>query len=156
VLANEPVAAGLERSITPGVTPGGARPKALIEIDNEQWVVKFADGDATDVLLVEHATMTLAERAGIVVARTLPIQLTHGHAVAIRRFDRAQGRRRHALSANVALKAAGEALGYPELAQLLRRRAVVTGDRNALQMRELFRRMVFNILMRCRCAASSG
>ena len=147
VLANEPVAPAFKRLISPGVTLGGARPKALIEIDGEQWVVKFADGDATDVPLVEHATMTLAERAEIVVARTLPIRLMDGHAVAIQRFDRAGGRRRHALSANVALKAAGEALGYPELAQLLRRRGVVAGDRNAQQMRELFRRMVFNILI---------
>jgi serine/threonine-protein kinase HipA len=47
----------------------------------------------------------------------------------------------------VALKAAGEGLGYPELAQLLRRRGVLAGDRAAAQMRELFRRMVFNILI---------
>jgi len=147
VLQNEPVPPAFKRLISPGVTLGGARPKALLDIDGEQWVVKFADGDATDVPLVEHATMTLAERAGIVVARTLPIRLSHGHAVAIQRFDRAGGQRRHALSANVALKAAGEALGYPELAQLLRRRGVVEGDRNLAQMRELFRRMVFNILI---------
>lgn len=147
VLANEPVPSALRRLISPGVTLGGARPKALLEIEGEQWVVKFADGDATDVPLVEHASMTLAERAGIRVARTLPIRLTHGHAVAIRRFDRERGLRRHALSANVALKAAGEVLGYPELAQLLRRRGVVEGDRHLMQMHELFRRMVFNILI---------
>lgn len=91
--------------------------------------------------------MTLAQRAGIAVARTLPIRLTHGHAVAIQRFDREGGLRRHALSANVALKAAGEVLGYPELAQLLRRRGVVAGGRHQAQMHELFRRMVFNILI---------
>jgi serine/threonine-protein kinase HipA len=147
VLANEPVPSAFKRLISPGVTLGGARPKALLEIDGEQWVIKFADGDATDVPLVEHATMTLAERAGIVVARTMPIRLTHGHAVAIQRFDRVRGQRRHAISANVALKAAGEALGYPELAQLLRRRGVVEADRNLAQMHELFRRMVFNILI---------
>src|SRR5262249_1331915 len=48
---------------------------------------------------------------------------------------------------NVALKAAGEPLGYPELAQLLRRRGVSADGVNVEQMRELFRRMVFNILM---------
>jgi serine/threonine-protein kinase HipA len=147
VLANEPVAPELKRLISPGVTLGGARPKALLDIDGEQWVVKFADGDATDAPLVEHASMTLAAQANISVAPTLPIRLTYGHAVAIQRFDRRHGQRRHALSANVALKAAGEALGYPELAQLLRRRGVVEGERNVTQMRELFRRMVFNILL---------
>jgi serine/threonine-protein kinase HipA len=147
VLANEPIAPELKRLISPGVTLGGARPKALLVIDGEQWVVKFADGEPTDAPLVEHACMTLAGRANIRVARTLPIRLSDGHAVAIRRFDRDRGRRLHALSANVALKAAGEALGYPELAQLLRRRGVAAAGQHTEQMRELFRRMVFNILM---------
>ena len=147
VLANEPIAPNLKRLISPGVTLGGARPKALLAIDGEQWVVKFGDGDPTDAPLVEHASMTLAARADIQVAATLPIRLTYGHAVAIKRFDRDRDRRLHALSANVALKAAAEPMGYPELAQLLRRRGVATAGRNVLQMRELFRRMVFNILM---------
>jgi serine/threonine-protein kinase HipA len=104
----------LKRLISPGVTLGGARPKALLDIDGEQWVVKFADGDPTDTPLVEHASMTLAAQAGIRVAPTRAVRLTHGHAVAIKRFDRSEGRRKHALSANVALKAAGETPGYPE------------------------------------------
>lgn len=53
----------------------------------------------------------------------------------------------HCLSAYVALRAAGERYGYPELAQLLRRRGVTDGDRYIAQMRELFRRMIFNILI---------
>ncbi len=53
----------------------------------------------------------------------------------------------HALSANVALKAAAERLGYPELAQLLRRRGVAAGAVNVAQMQDLFRRMFFNILI---------
>jgi serine/threonine-protein kinase HipA len=47
----------------------------------------------------------------------------------------------------VALRAAGERFGYPELAQLLRRRGVTENDVYIGQMRELFRRMVFNILI---------
>ncbi len=147
VLANEPIAANLKRLISPGVTLGGARPKALLAIDGEQWVVKFGDGDPTDAPLVEHASMTLARQANIQVAETRPIRLTYGHAIAIKRFDRDGSRRLHALSANVALKAAGEPMGYPELAQLLRRRGVAAEGRNVTQMGELFRRMVFNILM---------
>ena len=147
VLANEPVEPALKRLISPGVTLGGARPKALLDVDGQQWVVKFSDGDATDAPLVEHASLTLAGLAGIRVARSRPLRLTHGHAVAIERFDRRPGERLHALSAKVALSAAGEPFGYPELAQLLRRRGVAAGDHNAAQMRELFRRMVFNILI---------
>lgn len=148
VLANEPIPAAEKRLIAPGVTMGGARPKALLDIDGFQWVVKFADHEPTDIPLIEHATMTLARKARIRTAETRAIRLVDGHAVAVKRFDRtARGRRVHALSANVALKAAGETLGYPELAQLLRRRGVTAGDTNIAQMRELFRRMVFNILI---------
>ena len=135
------------RLLAPGVTMGGARPKALLDIDAEQWVVKFGDGDATDAPLVEHAAMTLAAQAGIRVAETMPVRLTSGHAVAVKRFDRKRGGRLHCLTAHVALRAAQERFGYPELAQLLRRRGVTTRDRYVADMQELFRRMVFNILI---------
>jgi serine/threonine-protein kinase HipA len=147
VLANEPVSAAQKRLISPGATMGGARPKALLNIDGEQWVVKFSDGEPTDTPLIEHASMTLAHKAKIRVAKTFPIRLTLGHAVAVQRFDRSRGARVHCLSAHVALRAAGERFGYPELAQLLRRRGVVARDLYVAQMRELFRRMVFNILI---------
>jgi len=147
VLANEPIDPAQRRLIAPGVTMGGARPKALLQIDGEPWVVKFADGEPTDTPLVEHASMTLARGANIRTAETRPIRLHDGHAVAVRRFDRAGGLRVHALSAHVALAAAAEPMGYPELAQLLRRRGVVAGAVYAAQMQELFRRMVFNILI---------
>ena len=104
-------------------------------------------GELIDTPLVEHATMTLAQQAGIQAARTLPVKLDRGHAVAVQRFDRTGGLRRHALSARVALSAAGEGSGYPELAQWLRRRGVTAGGLYRAQMKELFRRMVFNILI---------
>ena len=144
---NEAVPQAQERLISPGATMGGARPKALVNIGGAQWVMKFADGDPADTPLIEHAAMTLAQKASIRVAETRPVRLIHGHAVAIRRFDRAGARRLHSLSARVALQAAAEGFGYPELAQLLRRKGVVDGDLYVAHMRELFRRMVFNILI---------
>jgi len=53
----------------------------------------------------------------------------------------------HSLSARVALQAAAEGFGYPELAQLLRRKGVTLGDLYVSNMHELFRRMIFNILI---------
>ena len=147
VLANEAIAPMQRRLISAGATMGGARPKALLDIDGAQWVVKFSEGEPIDTPLIEHATLLLARVAGIRTAQTLPIRLNDGHALAIQRFDRAGAARLHALSAHVALRAAGEQMGYPELAQLLRRRGVVERDVNVAQMRELFRRMVFNILI---------
>jgi len=152
VLANEPVPEEQRRLILPGGTLGGARPKALIEIDGSQWVVKFSEpGEDLDIPLLEHACMRLAEKAAIECADTRAIRLHKGHAVAVKRFDRRRRgtsvERLHAQTAYVALRAEGSEHGYPELAQLLRRRGVVEGGVAKRQMQELFRRMVFNILI---------
>ncbi|HEV2269789.1 MAG TPA: HipA domain-containing protein [Steroidobacteraceae bacterium] len=144
---NEPIPPELKRLVSPGATMGGARPKALLNLEGEQWVIKFADGDPADTPLIEHATMTLARKAQIRSALTTAVRLTVGHAVAIRRFDREGAARCHCLSAAVALRAAGEGFGYPELAQWLRRKGVAQGDTYVRDMRELFRRMLFNILI---------
>lgn len=152
VLANETVPEPQKRLITPGASLGGAHPKALLDLDGQTWVLKFAEGEALDTPLIEHASMTLAALAGIRVAETRALRLMSGHALAIRRFDRVGQRRLHALSAKVALKAAGAELSYPDLAQLLRRRGNPDAPAGTLpiyaqQMHELFRRMVFNILI---------
>jgi serine/threonine-protein kinase HipA len=146
VESGEQVAEPLRRLVAPGATLGGARPKALLAIDGIQWVIKFAEaGDPLDSPLIEHATLTLASLAEIDVCETRALRLDKGHAVAVRRFDRQGAFRLQALSAHVALRAAGEAFGYPELALLLRRRA--KADDFAAQGAQLFRRMVFNILI---------
>src|SRR4029077_20632042 len=89
VLDNQPVPEEKRRLIAPGTTLGGARPKALIEMEDAQWVVKFAEtGEPTDTPLIEHACMTLAANAGTRAAETRPIRLLDGHAVRVLRFDR--------------------------------------------------------------------
>ena len=148
VLANEAVSELQKRLVRPGASLGGARPKSLITMDGEHWLVKFSEGEEIDTPLIEHATMELARSCGIDVATTRALPIGSGHAVAVRRFDRI-GRdgpkRLHAVSAHVALRAAGEAPGYPQLAQLLRR--VAPAEEIRSQQAQLFRRMVFNILM---------
>jgi len=145
VLAGERLSEEFVRLVRPGPSFGGARPKSLIEMDGKQWVVKFSEGEAIDTQLIEHASMTLAARCGIDAAVTQALPLSRGHAVAIHRFDRAAATRRHVLSAHTALRAAGMPLGYPELAQLMRRLAHPDSIRQ--QQAQLFRRMVFNILI---------
>ncbi len=147
VIAGEKIDERQRRLIAAGATMGGARPKALITIDGAQWLLKFAEQDRSSAPLIEHAAMTLAAAAGITVAKTRPVKLARGAAVAVKRFDRARGQRLHALSANVALKAAGSELTYPSLAQLLRRRGRLEAGANRKQMHELFRRLVFNLLI---------
>jgi serine/threonine-protein kinase HipA len=151
--ASEPLSELEARIIAGGGSPlGGAKPKALIEIQGEQWVIKFFNNEPVDTPLVEHATMTLAALAGITVARTQVIALQGFNAVAIRRFDRSQGHRIHSISAGTAIRAATAAgadpqMGYPELARILRRVGMAQDGMNQRDARELFRRMVFNILM---------
>jgi serine/threonine-protein kinase HipA len=151
--ASEPLTALESKIITGGGSPlGGAKPKALITIDDEQWVIKFFNNEPVDAPLVEHATMTLAAYAGITVAQTQVIRLGGLHAVAIRRFDRDQGLRVHSISAATAIRATTASgqeplMGYPELARILRRVGVAQDNVNQHDARELFRRMVFNILM---------
>jgi serine/threonine-protein kinase HipA len=154
VEASEPLSALEARIIAGGGSPlGGAKPKALINIEGAQWVIKFFNNESVDAPLVEHATLTLAALAGITVAHTQVVRLSGLHAVAIRRFDRIVGGGRiHSVSAGTAIRAATAAvqepqMGYPELARLLRRAGVAIGGAHLQDARELFRRMVFNILM---------
>ena len=145
VMAGDAVNEQQRRLLQPGVSMGGARPKSLMQIDGASWVVKFSEGGELDSPLIEHACMQLARRCGIQTADTLALPLPKGHAVAVKRFDREGARRLHVVSAHVALRAAGEAMGYPELAQLIRR--LGHPDQVRAQQQELFRRMVFNILI---------
>lgn len=145
ILANESVTEREQRLLRPGISLGGARPKSLIEIDGKPWIVKFSEGEDEDTPLIEHAMMTFARDVGINTAATRAIPVGAKHAVAIERFDRALGRRIHAASAHVVLRAAGEEYGYPQLAQQLRRLSPARSI--AQQQEQLFRRMVFNILM---------
>lgn len=145
VLANEAVPERQRRLVRPGASLGGARPKSLLQIEGETWIVKFAEDEEIDTPLVEHATLRLARSCGIDTAPTQALPVGAGHAVAVRRFDRVGPLRLHAVSAHVALRAAGEEMGYPQLAQLLRRLAPAGEIRP--QQEQLFRRMVFNILV---------
>ncbi len=154
VEASESLSALEAQIIAGGGSPlGGAKPKALINIGGSQWVIKFFNNELVDAPLVEHATLTLAALAGITVAATQVLSLSGLHAVAIRRFDRLVGGGRiHSVSAGTAIRAATAAgqepqLGYPELARLLRRAGVPICGAHMQDARELFRRMVFNILM---------
>ena len=151
VQTQAPITAEIQRLVQPGVTLGGARPKALLQTDKGTCVVKFSElDDAVDTPLVEHATMTLAASAGLNMARTavLPLPPRYGkvrHALTIERFDRLGPYRVHCLSAHTALRAAKLEYSYGNLATILLR--LGHPDRQAVMREELFKRMVFNILM---------
>jgi len=151
--ASEPLTALETKIIAGGGSPlGGAEPKALIKINGEHWVIKFFNNEPVDTPLIEHATMTLARRAGITVAETQLVRIADASAVAVRRFDRDQNRRIHSISAGMAIRAATAPgaepeMGYPELARILRRVGITQDGMSQRDAHELFRRMVFNILV---------
>lgn len=151
VQTQAPITAEIQRLIQPGVTLGGARPKALLQTDNGPCVIKFSElDDPVDTPLIEHATMTLAAQAGMYVADTavLPLPPRHGkarHALTIERFDRLGPYRVHCQSAHTALRAAGLEQSYSNLATIVLR--LGHPDRQTAMREELFKRMLFNILM---------
>ncbi len=151
VQSQAPIAPEMQRLLQPGVTLGGAQPKALLQTQDGPCVVKFSElDDSIDTPLIEHATMTLAAMAGITVATTgvLPLAPRHGkarHALTIQRFDRAGTIRLHCLSAKTVLRAAGLHESYPALATVLLRLGH-PGHQTGMR-EELFKRMVFNILV---------
>lgn len=151
VQTQAPITPEIQRLIQPGVTLGGARPKALLQTDKGPCVIKFSElDDHVDTPLIEHATMTLAALAGLYTAHTavLPLPPRYGkarHALTIERFDRLGPYRVHCQSAHTALRAAGLELSYSDLATILLR--LGHPERQAAMREELFKRMVFNILM---------
>ena len=151
-IANKEALTAQERAIAhAGGSLGGAKPKALIRIDGEEWIIKFFAGEPIDAPLIEHASLTLALKAGIRAAETRVVPLLGENAIIVRRFDREGSRRLHSLSAGTVLRSIAVTpspdLGYPALAQALRRFGDTAEEANATQMIELFRRMVFNILI---------
>jgi serine/threonine-protein kinase HipA len=145
ILAGENLSEAWASLVKPGPSFGGARPKSLIQMEGAQWVLKFSEGEDFNTELVEHATMRLAAQCGVDVAETRALPLPRRHALAVKRFDRSGAQRSHVISANTVLRAAGLPMGYPELAQSMRR--IARADAIRTQQKELFRRMVFNILI---------
>lgn len=134
-----------------GTSIGGARPKATLLVDGRHWVAKFSSTtDQFRVVRWEAATLTLARAAGITVPRHRLEQVNARDVLLVERFDREtsdRGVHRHlTLSALTLLDlddTEAPLASYPDLSEVLLRYA-----RDARRDRaELFRRMVFNILV---------
>jgi serine/threonine-protein kinase HipA len=141
----------LRRLLLLGGSLGGARPKASFVHNNALWLAKFPMiGDVVDMQIMEYSTLKLAEKCGIQVPSMILVPAgKHGFALLSKRFDR-YGKldalsRIHYLSlsglANVPYES--NACSYVEFATLLHR----LGSNSVPDMHELFRRMVFNIVV---------
>lgn len=146
----EPIPPGLEKALFHGSSIGGARPKALIEDGDTKFIAKFsASNDTYAVVKSEYVAMRLAERVGLNVAR-VKLKAANGKDVLlVQRFDRTRLERWWARTAMVsALTMLGltelqaHYASYVDLAQIVRARFIEP----RATLRELFARMVFNIL----------
>jgi serine/threonine-protein kinase HipA len=130
----------------PGSSLGGGRPKAsIMDAHGHLAIAKFpTERDDYSVETWEHIALALAERSGIRVPRHELHQIGD-HAVLISwRFDRALEHRIPFLSALSLLQAKdGDRASYPEIVDELARHGARATDDSA----ELYRRMVFNILI---------
>lgn len=141
----------LRRLLTAGSSLGGARPKGSTELDGHPWIAKFpARNDTFPVCRIELATMRLAAECGLDVP-SLAFREAFGRDIyLIKRFDRHRDgnalRRTPFISGLTLLGAHERDVGrhsYADLAAALRR----VGADPRKDLIELYRRMVFNILV---------
>lgn len=129
-----------------GGSSGGARPKSLIKYDGEEYIVKFSSRfDPKNIAELEYKYMSLAHEAGINIPDIKLITSKKGNKYyLIKRFDREGDKKIHMISAAALLEVDFKApsLDYNELIKLTR---ILT--RNENDVLEMFRRMVFNVLI---------
>jgi serine/threonine-protein kinase HipA len=145
-----PLRPELDQALLHGTSLGGARPKVLIDADARKYIAKFsARNDLYNVVKAEFIAMRLAAAAGLDVA-PVKLALALGKDILlVERFDRVRAGQewhRRALVSALTLVALDEMMAryasYAQLAEIVRHR--FTDPRATL--RELFSRIVFNIL----------
>jgi serine/threonine-protein kinase HipA len=132
--------------LAPGSSLGGARPKASVrDRDGHLAIAKFPHkDDEINTVLWEAVALRLATKAGIPVPDWRIEQVLNKSVLLLRRFDRVQDQRIPFLSAMSMLGASdNESRSYLEFVDALRR----YGSSPKQDMHELWRRIVFNILI---------
>jgi serine/threonine-protein kinase HipA len=132
--------------LAPGSSLGGARPKASIcGTDGKLSIAKFSrDHDTYSVGAWEHLALELARDAGIDSAVSELHVIDDRDVLLLPRFDRKGELRIPFLSAMSLVDAVdGESRSYLEIAEVIQR----FGSAARNDLRELWRRMAFNVLI---------
>lgn len=146
VIGDTDSAEDLRLLLAPGSSLGGARPKASIrDRDGRLALAKFPHkDDEIDTVRWEATALSLAQRAGLTVSAWRLEIVADRPVLILRRFDRTASARIPFLSALSMLGAEDhETRSYLELVDVLRR----YGAAPKQDMRELWRRIVFSILI---------
>lgn len=140
-IVHEQEVESLDHWIDRAGSPGGARPKILLEIDGTEWLIKFAaQNDPKNIGEIEYQYSKAAKQAGIDMPETRLFEGTYFGTV---RFDRSNGNRIHMITASGLLHASHR---FPSLdyMDLMKAAFYLTGS--ILEVKKLFRLMVFNVL----------
>jgi serine/threonine-protein kinase HipA len=138
-----------QRFLLRGSSLGGARPKATTSHKNGLWIAKFGRAaDRYPVCRAEYAVMRLAALVGLDVPAVDCVSLLGQDVYLIKRFDRlnSEGTQKLPFVSGLTLLGLHESESargsYRALAEALRR----YGSNSLEDGRELWKRMVFNIL----------
>ena len=145
-----PLQPDLDKALQHGSSLGGARPKALITADDKKFIAKFSTStDIYNVVKAEFIAMRLAGLVGLNVASVKLTKALGKDVLLIERFDRekeSQGWLRKPIVSALTLFGLDEMMAkyasYQDLAEIIRHRFT----NPAATLRELFGRIVFNIL----------
>lgn len=127
-----------------GGSSGGARPKILTSIDNEDWIIKFpSSSDPKNIGEKEYQYSLCAKDCGINMTETrlFPSKICSGY-FGIKRFDRKNGKKVHMVSVSGLLETSHRLpnLDYNTLMKL-----TLELTRNYQDIEQLFRLMCFNV-----------
>ncbi len=128
-----------------GGSSGGARPKALITLDGEEWIIKFQsryDIDSSGLCEYEYGLACKEIGINIPDIKLFKSNINKGY-FGIKRFDRSGKRKIHVISAAALLEADFNTpcADYLDLFKLTK---IVTKD-NKKDIEELYLRMCFNV-----------
>ncbi len=141
----------LDTALHHGTSIGGARPKALIDDGSRKYIAKFSStSDSYNVVKAEFIAMRLASLAGLSVAPVELQRISGKDVLLIERFDRIKlkkGYARRSLISALTLLSLDEMMAryasYQDLCEIIRTRF----DQPKSDLRELFKRLIFNVLI---------
>jgi serine/threonine-protein kinase HipA len=145
-----PLTTQLDHALLHGSSIGGARPKALIDTADKKYIAKFSSStDLFNLLKAEFVAMRLAKVVGLDVAEVKLTRALNKDVLLIERFDRVSNNfrwQRKAMVSALTLLGLDEMMAryasYESLADIIRLKFVAPQK----TLKELFSRMVFNIL----------
>lgn len=127
-----------------GGSSGGARPKVLLSVSDESWIVKFPSSfDRESIGEEEYRYMKCAEKCGIEVPEVRLFPSAHGKGYfGTKRFDRTEEGKVHMVTVSGLLETSHRVpnLDYHDLMKMT---YLLTKD--SRQMEEMYRRMCFNV-----------